>query len=115
MPALKTQLDPRSAEFGTNAAAMRALVDDLRARCAEVAQGGGQAARDKHLARGKLLPRARVQALLDTGTPFLELAPPARRPARLRRSGRANRPPARAWRRRWPQIRRSGDRAGLST
>ena len=75
MSALTTQLDPRSAEFGANAAAMRALVDDLRARCAEVAQGGGQAARDKHLARGKLLPRARVQALLDPGTPFLELAP----------------------------------------
>ena len=75
MPALTTQLDPRSAEFGANAAAMRVLVDDLRARCAEVAQGGGQAARDKHLARGKLLPRARVQALLDPGTPFLELAP----------------------------------------
>ena len=75
MSALTTQLDPRSAEFGANAAAMRMLVDDLRARCAEVAQGGGQAARDKHLARGKLLPRARVQALLDPGTPFLELAP----------------------------------------
>ena len=75
MPALTTQLDPRSAEFAANAAAMRVLVDDLRARCAEVAQGGGQAARDKHLARGKLLPRARVQALLDPGTPFLELAP----------------------------------------
>ena len=75
MPALTTQLDPRSAECAANAAAMRALVDDLRARCAEVAQGGGQAARDKHLARGKLLPRARVQALLDPGTPFLELAP----------------------------------------
>ena len=75
MPALKTQLDPRSAEFAANAAAMRVLVDDLRARCAEVAQGGGQAARDKHLARGKLLPRARVQALLDPGTPFLEIAP----------------------------------------
>ena len=75
MPALTTQIDPRSAEFAANAAAMRALVDDLRARCAEVAQGGGQAARDKHLARGKLLPRARVQALLDPGTPFLEIAP----------------------------------------
>ncbi len=75
MPALTTQLDPRSAEFGANAAAMRVLADDLRARCAEVAQGGGHAARDKHLARGKLLPRARVQALLDPGTPFLELAP----------------------------------------
>ncbi len=75
MSALTTQLDPRSAEFAANAAAMRVLVDDLRARCAEVAQGGGQAARDKHLARGKLLPRARVQALLDPGTPFLEIAP----------------------------------------
>ena len=72
---LDTQLNARSADFLANAAAMRALVDDLRARLAQVAQGGGEAARAKHVARGKLLPRERVDRLLDAGTPFLELAP----------------------------------------
>jgi acetyl-CoA carboxylase carboxyltransferase component len=49
--------------------------DDLRAQLDKVALGGGEAARAKHTARGKLLPRERVQMLLDPGTPFLELAP----------------------------------------
>ena len=75
MTALETQLNPRSADFQHNAQAMRALVDDLRAHIEKVAQGGGDAARAKHTARGKLLPRDRVQMLLDPGTPFLELAP----------------------------------------
>ena len=75
MSTLGTQLNPRSADFQANAAAMRALVDDLRQRIERIAQGGGDAARAKHLARGKLLPRERVQMLLDPGTPFLEIAP----------------------------------------
>ena len=75
MPALSSQLNPRSADFAANAAAMRALVDDLRLQLEKVAQGGGEAARAKHTARGKLLPRERVLNLLDPGTPFLELAP----------------------------------------
>ena len=75
MTVLSTQLNPRSAEFAHNAAAMRSLVDDLRRQLERVAQGGGEAARAKHTARGKLLPRERVQMLLDPGTPFLELAP----------------------------------------
>ncbi len=75
MNVLETQLNPRSADFQANAAAMRALVDDLRTHIERVAQGGGEAARAKHTARGKLLPRDRVQMLLDPGTPFLELAP----------------------------------------
>ncbi len=75
MPVLETQLNPRSADFGHNAVAMRALVQDLRQRIQQVAQGGGEAARAKHTARGKLLPRERVQMLLDPGTPFLEIAP----------------------------------------
>jgi 3-methylcrotonyl-CoA carboxylase beta subunit len=75
MPALSSQLNPRSADFAANAAAMRALVDDLRQQTEKVAQGGGDAARAKHTARGKLLPRERVLNLLDPGTPFLELAP----------------------------------------
>jgi len=75
MPTLETQLNSRSADFQTNAEAMRALVADLQAQIAQAAQGGGEAARAKHTARGKLLPRDRVQMLLDPGTPFLELAP----------------------------------------
>lgn len=75
MSILETQLNPRSADFLANAAAMQALVDDLRARCDEMALGGSESARAKHVARGKLLPRERVQRLLDPGTPFLELSP----------------------------------------
>ncbi|MFN8955879.1 MAG: carboxyl transferase domain-containing protein, partial [Burkholderiales bacterium] len=75
MPVLDTKLNPRSADFVANASAMRTLVEDLRTRMAQVAQGGGEAARAKHVARGKLLPRDRVGMLLDPGTPFLELAP----------------------------------------
>jgi len=75
MPALETKLNPRSAEFQANAAAMAALVEDLRTKTAQAAAGGGEAARAKHTARGKLLPRERVQMLLDPGTPFLELSP----------------------------------------
>jgi 3-methylcrotonyl-CoA carboxylase beta subunit len=75
MPVLETQLNPRSADFQANAAAMRAVVEDLQAQVAQAAQGGGEAARAKHTARGKLLPRDRVSMLLDPGTPFLEIAP----------------------------------------
>ncbi|MBJ7469427.1 MAG: methylcrotonoyl-CoA carboxylase, partial [Rhodoferax sp.] len=75
MQALSSQLNPRSADFAANAGAMRTLVDDLRQQLAQVAQGGGEAARAKHTGRGKLLPRERVLHLLDPGTPFLELAP----------------------------------------
>ena len=75
MPILDTQLNARSADFQANAAAMRLLVDDLNAQIAQIALGGGPAARAKHTGRGKLLPRDRVQMLLDPGTPFLELSP----------------------------------------
>ena len=75
MSQLETKLNARSADFQANAAAMRALVDDLRTQFAKVEQGGGEAARAKHTARGKLLPRDRVAELLDPGTPFLEIAP----------------------------------------
>jgi len=73
MPVLKTAVDPRSEEFRTNAAATAALVADLRAQVQKVKAGGGEPAREKHLARGKLLPRDRVRRLLDVGSPFLEL------------------------------------------
>ena len=75
MPVLSSSLNPRSAEFAANAAAMQAVVNDLKAHLEKISQGGGQAARDKHTARGKLLPRDRVMNLLDPGTPFLEVAP----------------------------------------
>jgi 3-methylcrotonyl-CoA carboxylase beta subunit len=75
MSVLSSKLNPRSAEFQANATAMRDLVEDLKAQVAQVGQGGGEAARKKHMDRGKLLPRVRVQMLLDPGTPFLEVAP----------------------------------------
>ena len=75
MTTLDTQLNARSADFQANAAAMRALVDDLHVQLAKSAAGGGEVARARHTARGKLLPRDRVQMLLDPGTPFLEVAP----------------------------------------
>ena len=75
MPVLPTQLNARSADFLANAAAMRTLVEDLNAHIAKIFEGGGEVARARHVARGKLLPRERVQMLLDPGTPFLELAP----------------------------------------
>jgi 3-methylcrotonyl-CoA carboxylase beta subunit len=75
MPVLQTHLNARSADFQANAVAMRTVVDDLRARIAKAQLGGGDAARAKHIARNKLLPRDRVDMLLDPGTPFLEIAP----------------------------------------
>ena len=75
MSILETQLNARSADFVANANAMRALVADLNAQTDKAAMGGGDAARAKHTARGKLLPRDRVHNLLDVGTPFLELSP----------------------------------------
>ncbi len=75
MPTLASKLNARSEEFKANAAAMRALVDDLNAKLEKIALGGGEGPRAKHLARGKLLPRDRVEMLLDPDTPFLEIAP----------------------------------------
>ena len=74
MPVIESKINPRDPATLANAAAMQLLVDDLRNRVAAIALGGGTAARDKHSARGKLLPRERVQMLLDPGTPFLELS-----------------------------------------
>src|SRR6187399_3711984 len=75
MPLLESKVDRKSAEFAANGAAMRELVAGLKARQARSALGGGEAARAKHVARGKLLPRDRVEMLLDPGAPFLELSP----------------------------------------
>jgi 3-methylcrotonyl-CoA carboxylase beta subunit len=74
MPAIDSGLDPRSADYRANRSAMESLVADLRARLAAAALGGGETARARHVSRGKLLPRARVEMLLDAGTPFLEFS-----------------------------------------
>lgn len=74
---IQSKLSPNSADFQQNAAAMQTLVDDLKTKLGNIAQGGSEAARAKHVARGKLLPRERVERLLDPGTPFLEVAPMA--------------------------------------
>jgi 3-methylcrotonyl-CoA carboxylase beta subunit len=73
MPAIRSRLNPRSAEFRANSERMRALVADLRDKVTQAATGGPEEARAKHAARGKLLPRERVRTLLDPGTPFLEV------------------------------------------
>ncbi|MBK7327483.1 MAG: methylcrotonoyl-CoA carboxylase [Propionivibrio sp.] len=74
MPVLTTQLNPRSAEFLANTEAMQRVVSDLRQTIDAIALGGPEAARQKHIARGKLLPRERVNTLIDPGSPFLELS-----------------------------------------
>ena len=73
--AIPSSIDSRTAEFGANAARMRELVDELGKRRAEAAMGGPVRIRERHLSRGKLLPRERVLRLLDPGAPFLELSP----------------------------------------
>jgi 3-methylcrotonyl-CoA carboxylase beta subunit len=74
MPLLETSFDPSSEAAKSRRAAMEALVGELRDKTAVAAQGGPERAREKHLSRGKLLPRDRVERLLDPGTPFLELS-----------------------------------------
>src|SRR6266478_47294 len=74
MAVIKTAIDPRSELFRGNAEAMRGIVADLRERVAAIREGGGAAARERHLSRGKLLPRDRIRTLLDPGSPFLELS-----------------------------------------
>ena len=74
MPVIESQIDPRSPEFAANAARLRELVVELNAHLTRAALGGGDKARAKHTERGKLLPRERVRALLDPGSPFLELS-----------------------------------------
>jgi len=75
MPVIESRVDPRSDVFQENAAAMQALIADLRTKLAQTAAGGSETARARHVARGKLLPRARIEHLLDPGAPFLEFSP----------------------------------------
>jgi 3-methylcrotonyl-CoA carboxylase beta subunit len=75
MTQLSSLLDTNSEAFRANDAVNRALSDALRVKIAAAAQGGSQSAREKHTARGKLLPRERINRLLDPGSPFLETSP----------------------------------------
>lgn len=75
MPRIETAVNIASNDFRANAAAMAALVEDLAAKRAEAAMGGSARARERHVSRGKLLPRDRVMRLIDPGSPFLELSP----------------------------------------
>jgi 3-methylcrotonyl-CoA carboxylase beta subunit len=72
---ITSSIDSVSSEFRANRSAMQGLVVELERRRADAAQGGSPSARERHLARGKLLPRDRVMTLIDSGTPFLELSP----------------------------------------
>ncbi|HBM83941.1 MAG TPA: methylcrotonoyl-CoA carboxylase, partial [Halieaceae bacterium] len=74
MTVLQSRLNPRDETFQANSDHMQTQVDDLRERVAALREGGGKKAQERHLARGKLLPRLRLQALLDPGSPFLELS-----------------------------------------
>ena len=75
MQTLASHVDRTSDQFRANDAAQRALVVELRERLARTALGGPESSRERHVARGKLLPRDRVDRLLDEGSPFLEIAP----------------------------------------
>ncbi|WP_063683628.1 carboxyl transferase domain-containing protein [Bradyrhizobium stylosanthis] len=72
---LHSSIDPSSSDFARNAEAMRGLVADLREKLSQVAGGGGEASRNRHTSRGKMLARERVDLLVDPGTSFLELSP----------------------------------------
>ena len=74
MTVINTRINTRSADFCANSESMGAQVDDLKRTIATIAQGGGAKASERHVSRGKLLPRERLQGLLDPGHPFLELS-----------------------------------------
>ena len=72
---LHSSIDPSSSDFARNSESMRGLVADLREKLSQVAGGGGEASRNRHTSRGKMLARERVDLLVDPGTSFLELSP----------------------------------------
>lgn len=74
MGIIKTKINNRSSEFIDNREHMQTQVDDLRDKLDTIKLGGGETSRERHVSRGKLLPRDRVNALLDPGSPFLELS-----------------------------------------
>ncbi len=73
MPTIQSQISPSSELFRANAGRMRTLVEDISQKAATIQRGGSDDARERHVARGKLLPRERLAQLLDTGSPFLEI------------------------------------------
>ena len=74
MSKITSKINTSSVEFSENKIAMDALVSDLREKVKKIALGGPEKSRKRHLSRGKILPRERVERLLDPGTPFLELS-----------------------------------------
>ncbi len=74
MPAITSKINPRDTAFAENRAHMQAQVEDLRQLVDKIKQGGGEKYQQRHKARGKLLPRERLDAVLDPGSPFLELS-----------------------------------------
>ena len=75
MSVLKSAISPRADGFKANAEAMAKLVEELKSRMGTAALGGDERSRKRHVGRGKLLPRERVERLVDPGAPFLELSP----------------------------------------
>ena len=73
MSVLASSYNPRDPQARENTAAMTAAVADIGAKAARVVEGGGEKARARHLSRGKLLPRERIDRLIDPGSPFLEI------------------------------------------
>jgi 3-methylcrotonyl-CoA carboxylase beta subunit len=73
MSLIKSQISPRSETFRANAAAMAAAMKTVEDAAALAMAGGGEAARKRHTDRGKILPRERVDRLIDPGSPFLEV------------------------------------------
>ena len=73
MPVFKSSLDVSSRKFAANRAAMEALLSELRDKTTAAALGGPEASRKRHVERGKLLPRERVERLIDPGAAFLEI------------------------------------------
>ena len=73
MPRIISKINPKAQEFADNAAHMQTQIDDLNEKISLIKQGGGEKANKRHTDRGKLLPRERINALLDAGSPFLEI------------------------------------------
>ena len=73
MTVLNSSVNVKDETFIANQKAMQEVVDDLYAKVAQIKQGGGPKYQERHLARGKLLARQRIEKLLDSGSPFLEI------------------------------------------
>jgi len=70
---LTSSISPSSQDFADNRAAMMRQIETVERAAARAIEGGGESARERHVSRGKMLPRERVQSLLDPGSPFLEI------------------------------------------